>query len=203
MSERNTVPPGANPRFASDQPAPTGAAGQPPAGAEVDQVAGLEARVAELEDRWRRVLANLDNLRKRRVRESAQQRAEERARVALAWLPVLDNLEFALEHADADPKSIIAGVRAVREQPLAVLDGLGFPRLDDAGAAFDPARHEAVAALPGVDAPAGTVIRVVRPGYGEGERQLRPAAVVVAAGGGRDARGGRDPGEADRSDAEG
>ena len=50
----------------------------------------------------------------------------------------------------------------------------------DGGELFDPARHEAVGATADTDAPPGTVVRVVRPGYGEGERQLRPAAVVVA-----------------------
>jgi len=47
---------------------------------------------------------------------------------------------------------------------------------------FDPQRHEAVAVVPDGDALAGTVLQVVRPGYGDGSRQLRPAAVTVAAG---------------------
>ncbi len=145
------------------------------------QVTGLQRQVAELEDRWRRALADLDNLRKRYERESAQQRARERAQVAAAWLPVLDHLELALAHATANPAAIIDGVRGVRDQSLAVLAGLGYPRRDDVGATFDPARHEAVAATPAHHVPAGTVLEVVRSGYGEGEQQLRPAAVVVAA----------------------
>jgi molecular chaperone GrpE len=104
--------------------------------------------------------------------------------VAAEWLPVVDNLDLALEHAGKDPESIMDGVRAVRDQALAVLARLGFPRRADVGSEFDPARHEAVAAVPALDAPAGTVVHVVRPGYGDGEHQLRPAAVVVAAKGG-------------------
>ena len=146
-----------------------------------EQVTDLERQVAELEDRWRRALADLENLRKRYERDSATQRARERAQVAAAWLPVVDHLELALAHATASPASIIDGVRGVRDQALAVLAGLGFPRRDDVGATFDPARHEAVAATPTHTAPAGTVLEVLRPGYGEGEQQLRPAAVVVAA----------------------
>lgn len=145
------------------------------------QVGGLQREVAELEDRWRRTLADLDNLRKRHERDSAQLRARERAQVAAAWLPVVDHLELALAHATANPASIIDGVRGVRDQALAVLAGLGYPRRDDVGAVFDPARHEAVAATPTHAAPAGTVLEVLRPGYGDGEQQLRPAAVVVAA----------------------
>jgi molecular chaperone GrpE len=145
-------------------------------------VADLRAQVTQLEDRWQRAAAELDNFRKRVAGESERQRAAERARVAAEWLPVLDNLDLALEHASADPEAIVEGVRAVRDQALAVLARLGFPRREDEGVAFDPARHEAVAAVPTPDAPAGTVVRVLRPGYGEEERQLRPASVVVATG---------------------
>ena len=63
---------------------------------------------------------------------------------------------------------------------MGVLSQLGFPRRDDLGTPFDPARHEAIAAVSEADAPAGSVIDVVRPAYGEGDRQLRPAQVVVA-----------------------
>jgi molecular chaperone GrpE len=96
--------------------------------------------------------------------------------MAAAWLPVLDGLERALEHADADPEAIVAGVRAVRDQAIALLTALGYPRQDEVGVPFDAAVHEAIAAVPDSDAPPGTVLRVVRPGYAE----LRPAAVTVS-----------------------
>jgi molecular chaperone GrpE len=145
-------------------------------------LARLRADVERLTDQWRRALADLDNTRKRAARESARARADERARVALEWLPVLDNLDRAVEHGRSDPGTILEGVEAVRQQALSVLEGLGFPRRADLGTQFDPARHEAVAAMPDPDAAPGTVLRVVRPAYGEGERQLRPASVVVATG---------------------
>ncbi len=140
------------------------------------------ARIAELEDRWRRALADLDNYRKRAAREVERQRAGERARTAAEWLPVLDNLERALDHADADPNSVIEGVRSVLEHGLEIIARLGFPRRDDMGRMFDPTRHEAVNTDGGTDAPDGTIVHVVRPGYGDGEAQLRPALVVVAKG---------------------
>lgn len=142
----------------------------------------LRARVAELEDQWRRAAADLDNVRKRSARDAVTVRADERNRVTGSLLPVIDNLDLALEHADADPESIIDGVRAVRDQVVDVLAALGFPRQDDTGAAFDPARHEAVAVVDDPNAPPGTIVRVVRPGYGDGDHQLRPASVVVASG---------------------
>ncbi|HEY9482020.1 MAG TPA: nucleotide exchange factor GrpE [Micromonosporaceae bacterium] len=146
-------------------------------------IEALQARIAELEDQWRRAAADLDNVRKRSARDAVTQRADERSRVMGSLLPVIDNLDLALEHADADPDSIIDGVRAVRDQAVDVLAALGFGRRDDdIGGSFDPARHEAVAVVDDPQAPAGTIVRVVRPGYGEGDHQLRPASVVVASG---------------------
>jgi molecular chaperone GrpE len=140
----------------------------------------LEARIAELQDLRLRALADLDNLRKQCASQISQARAETQAQVAAQWLPVVDNLERALAHAQADPGSIIEGIGAVRDQAMSVLAQLGFPRRDDLGAPFDPARHEAVASRPDSVAPQGSVVEVVRPAYGERDRQLRPAQVVVA-----------------------
>lgn len=149
-----------------------------------EEVLELESRITELEDLWRRALADLDNLRKRFTREVERERTSERARVAASWLPVLDNLELALGHAAADPAAVIEGVRSVRDQAVNVLSGLGFTRDEEVGQPFDPARHEALTTVPGgAGVPPGTVVQVVRPGYSGGERQLRPASVVVAANG--------------------
>jgi molecular chaperone GrpE len=137
---------------------------------------------AELEDRWRRALADLDNLRKRYARELARERTAERDLVTAAFLPVLDTVDRALEHADADPRSIVEGVRTLREQALAVLTGLGYQREDAVAVPFDPARHEVVGVVEtdGDQATPGSVVAVLRPGYGTADRQLRPAAVTVA-----------------------
>ena len=141
----------------------------------------LDRRIAELEDRWRRSVADLDNMRKRVAGESARQREAERARVTTEWLPVLDNLDLALQHSDANPEALLEGIQAIRNQALAVVSRLGYLRYGEPGVPFDPARHEVVATEPAsTEAEAGTVTRVVRPGYAGSEQQLRPAAVVVA-----------------------
>ncbi|GAA4586370.1 nucleotide exchange factor GrpE [Planotetraspora phitsanulokensis] len=142
--------------------------------------AGTAEQAAELHDRWLRAVAELDNLRKRTARDVARQRLDERARVAAEWLPIVDNLELALKHADAGAEAVIEGVRAVRDQAVALLTRLGFPRNEDLGARFDPARHEAVSTVEDPEAEPGTVVAVVRPGYGDGPDQLRPASVVVS-----------------------
>jgi molecular chaperone GrpE len=144
--------------------------------------AEMDTRLEELHDRWLRAVAELDNLRKRTARDIARQRLDERARVAAEWLPVIDNLELALQHAHAhaDADAVLQGIRAVRDQAVAVLTRLGYPRVEDLGTRFDPARHEAVSTAEDPDAEPGTVVAVVRPGYGDGPDQLRPASVVVS-----------------------
>src|SRR4051812_50153275 len=97
-----------------------------------EQMEALRRQVADLEDRWRRALADFDNLRKRVAGEAARQRSDERAAVAARWLPVLDNLELALQHATADPVRIVPGVQAVHRQGLSGPAGPGFPRRGDA-----------------------------------------------------------------------
>jgi molecular chaperone GrpE len=153
---------------------------------DADEAADLRERVQELADNWRRAVADLDNLRKRQVRERGRELDAERARVTAAWLPIVDDLERALEHADADPEAIVHGVAAVRDQAVEVLRGLGYPRDDEVGIPVDPARHDVVSV---VDPPReaaelgpGAVIQVLRPGYGTVDHQLRPAAVAVSRG---------------------
>lgn len=149
--------------------------------AAAERLKALEASVAELEDRWRRALAELDNARKRHARELSHEVEAERRRICLAWLPIVDNLELALEHAKDDPASIIVGVRAVRDQAVALLASLGYLRDDETGVPFDPLRHEAAEVVEDPEVPPGTVVRVLRPGYGAPpDRQLRPAAVAVS-----------------------
>lgn len=166
------------PAEAGDRTAPPEERAERPGPAEPAE--DVTATIAELEDKWRRALADLDNYRKRVGREVERQRSDERARTSAAWLPVLDDLERALEHADAEPGAVIEGVRAVLEQARQIVSRLGYPYRDDTGQPFDPARHEAVGVDPASDAPDGTIVGVVRSGYGEGESQLRPAQVVVA-----------------------
>jgi molecular chaperone GrpE len=103
-------------------------AGGPDPGRRPEQAGATEddsaARVSELEDRWRRALADLDNYRKRTARALEEERVGERARTSAEWLPVLDNLERALEHAEAEPGTVIEGVRSVLAQAQDVMGRL-------------------------------------------------------------------------------
>jgi len=168
-------------------PAPDGTVATVANDSEAPDVSGsdAEARVIELEDHVRRSQADYENLRKRFDREVARERAAEGARVASAWLPVLDDLERALDHTStstsANPQAILAGLTSIRDQAVAVLSGLGYHRFDVVGEPFDPTRHEAIGT---VDAPgpAGSVAVLVRAGYGSDHEVLRPASVLVCSG---------------------
>lgn len=154
---------------------------EPPDEGVVDSAAETARQIAELEDSWRRTAAELDNFRKRCAKDVVRAREQERASVAARWLPVLDNLERALEHASSNPDQIVEGVRAVHQQALAILADLGYPRREDeTGKPFDPAHHEAVSTVADQDLAPGTVAHVVRSGYGPDGEILRPASVVVA-----------------------
>src|SRR5690348_11931393 len=105
---------------AGDEPADRGAGDQTPAAAAgvigEAELAELRSRVAEAEDQRLRALADLDNLRKWCAAQVSRAVADTQAAVASEWLPVVDNLERALAHSEADPDTIIEGVRAVRDQ---------------------------------------------------------------------------------------
>lgn len=139
-----------------------------------------DAELAKIEDRWRRSVADLDNLRKRYARELDRERSAERSRVAAAWLPVVDNLERAIAHAGDKSDAVVEGVRSILGEALQVLDHLGYPRDAESGVPFDPQRHEVVGVVEHADHEPGTVVEVLRPGYGQGSSQLRPASVVVS-----------------------
>jgi molecular chaperone GrpE len=143
-------------------------------------IADLREQAAAAQDERLRAMADVATVRRRCAEQVSRAQAEATARVAAQWLPVVDNLERALEFSAEDPAAIVEGIQAVRDQALGVLAGLDYPRRDDTGAPFDPARHEAVAVRVQAGVPAGTIIDTTQPAYGEGDRQLRPAQVVVA-----------------------
>lgn len=158
----------------------TGTGTQPSSSEAPAQPADEGSVVADLKDRLLRARADLDNLRKRHAADLRWAREAERGRAAATLLPVLDNLELALAHAEADPGAIVQGVLATRDQAVQILAGLGYPRDDEVDIPFDPNRHEVVAVVEDEQAEPNTVTRVVRPGYGAAGHELRPAAVVVS-----------------------
>lgn len=164
---------------------PVASGGEP-----TDRIAELEARVAELEakdketyDRLLRTTADLDNFRKRTRREMDQAKTEARAKTLLEMLPVVDNLERAVAHADTatDAKAIADGVNLVLRQFAQAFERLGVTPLEAVGKPFDPNVHEAVSQMATAEHPPGTVVAELQKGYTIGDRLLRPTLAVVSA----------------------
>lgn len=134
--------------------------------------------LAQIEDRYRRALADLDNYRKRSARELDRRVDEAREAVLHDWLDVVDSVERAMQmEADGPCRE---GLQAVLGQIDAVLQRHGVKRIGAQGERFDPERHEAVATRMSADVPDQTVVEAQRSGFARGERVIRPAQVVVA-----------------------
>jgi molecular chaperone GrpE len=147
----------------------------------------LKARVAELEgerDEYlgslQRVAADFDNYRKRAQRDRENLVALAGERLVKELLPVLDDLERALDAANAhEGAKLEEGVALVHRALKAALEREGLHEIETDGQ-FDPHRHEALLSQPS-DADEGFVIQVLQKGYSLGDKVLRPARVVVAA----------------------
>jgi molecular chaperone GrpE len=156
----------------------------------VDRVAELEQQLAATEkekkenwDRYLRAAADVENQRKRAKRELDDVRFETKTKVMREVLPVVDNLERAIEHAgatdDAAVKPLVEGVQLVLRQLQTAFERLDISVIDALGQPFDPNQHEAISQQES-DQPPGTVVQVLQRGYRAGDRLLRPALVVVA-----------------------
>lgn len=141
-----------------------------------ERLAQTEAELKALKDRYLRLLADFDNYRKRMTQELKAREEEGVLKALRALLPVLDDLERALEFAEARPESILQGVKAVREGFYRILSTLGVEEVPGEGEAFDPRHHEAIGLLPGE---AGKVAKVFQRGFRLGAHLVRPARVAV------------------------
>ncbi len=127
-------------------------------------------------DDVRRMKADMENSRKRLERDRARYVQLASERLVRELLPVLDNLERALE-AEGDVRE---GVRVTRDQLLAVLGREGLEPVLSDGESFDPAVHEAVMGQPSDEYEEDTVIQTLERGYVLNGRPIRPAKVIVA-----------------------
>jgi molecular chaperone GrpE len=145
------------------------------------ELAAAHERIAELDDAWRRAAADLQNLRRRLGDDIERARTEERTRVLSAWTSVVDDLERALANTTEEDGPFVAGLHAILDRATETMRRFGHPPFGEAGEAFDPKRHNAVATAPADHQhPPGTIVEVQRRGYGGDPGVLRPADVVVS-----------------------
>jgi molecular chaperone GrpE len=154
-----------------------------------DDRARLEAENAELKDRSLRILAEMENLRKRTEREVQDARAYAVSAFARDLLTVADNLDRALAAVPADDedpalKALVDGVGLTSREFQGVLAKHGVTRIEPkAGERFDPNLHQAMFEVPDPSRPTGEVVQVIQPGFAISGRLLRPAMVGVSKGG--------------------
>ena len=137
------------------------------------------------DEAYLRLAADFDNYRKRVAREQVELTSRANERLLNELLPVLDDLERALEaaaqhdHTPEGEAKLEEGVRLVHRSLLGLVERHGLSEIETAGA-FDPHVHEALLAQPGEGAEEGSVLQVLQKGYRLGDKVLRPARVIVA-----------------------
>jgi molecular chaperone GrpE len=147
---------------------------------ELDELAKAVAERDEFKDLALRAKADFENYRKRADKRVAETRGVAVAGVLRELLPVVDNLDRAIE-ASGGGEALIEGVRLVHADLHSILDRIGLTAIDPTGEAFDPALHEAISQAPVEGVAQGTIIEVVQKGFMLGDSVVRPARVVVAA----------------------
>jgi len=161
----------ADPQEAPDQQAPA-----------VDPLEQLSAERDELKDRLLRQAAEMENYKKRAAREQADFLRRANEAMVKDILPVLDNLERALDHAqnggDQDP--LREGLSLIQQDLFKVLARHGLERVESLGQPFNPEFHEAMMQQEDPDQEENTVLTELQKGYLFQGRLLRPAMVVVS-----------------------
>jgi molecular chaperone GrpE len=189
-----------------DTPAAPEATASPTEVGEMD-LAALRAELEAARGAHARAVADYQNLLRRSRDERGEWSAAAVTGAVTAFLPVLDDLERAIEAppGEMSEQPWAEGVRLVMQKFRGVLEQSGITEIHALGKPFDPARHEAAGTAPGPD---GAVIHLVRRGYTLGDRVVRPAMVIVGAGAlaGAEATGTQDgqtrSGEPDRRESE-
>lgn len=153
-----------------------------------DAQAAAETKAAEAVSRHARLHADWENYRRRTAQERLDERARATEKVIEALLPVVDDMERALDHARSqeladDFSQFVDGVDAVRAKLLGVFEREGVETIDPKGEGFDPNIHQAVGRVEDANQYDETVNDVYQKGYRLGGKVLRPAMVTVTYGG--------------------
>jgi molecular chaperone GrpE len=142
----------------------------------------LMEKLKEAHERMLRAVADLDNYKKRAHKEKEEVQKFGNERLLRDFVPVMDNLERALEHArsNADFEGLLTGVAMTRKQFEEALGRHGVKSFPAVGQPFDPHLHEAMQQVDAPDVPPNHVVSELLRGYTLNERLIRPALVVVS-----------------------
>jgi len=184
MSDADLETPDNQPVDSSSTAPEASSAGESPDVVPLKDATTLAQELDAANDRVLRAQAELENFRKRARRELDDQRRYANLPLLGDMLPVLDNLNRAVEAAEqTDATSgLLEGVKMVSAQMLTVLEQHGCRPIEALGVAFDPNLHEAIGKEPSESSPEGVVTRVTRVGYQLHDRVVRPPQVLISAG---------------------
>ena len=202
MTKRHKHPHDGNPGMDGEFD-PASAEGAAPAGGELEalraQLTEKDKEIAELKDKYLRTLADTENARKRIRQQSEESVRIQREAILRDVLPIIDNLERALDAArqGAPVKAVVDGVEMTVKALIDFLRAQGVTPIQSVGQAFDPNRHEAADHVESEIHPPNTVVDEFHRGYLIGDRTLRPARVSVAKGGDSGKRNGGESGASD------
>jgi molecular chaperone GrpE len=145
-----------------------------------ERLAAVEVERDEYLDLLQRTKADFENYRKRALRDQERLVAHAHERLVKELLPILDDLERALEAAERhEEAALVEGVQLVQKSLRKALEKEGLAEIATDGA-FDPHVHEAMLTQPGNGAESGSVLEVIQRGYRLGDKVVRPARVIVA-----------------------
>lgn len=145
---------------------------------EGDEIAELKEELEEKADLYLRLQAEFDNFRRRTIKEKDELRKTANADLLGELLPVLDNFDRALVHAEDSP--ILEGIVMVQKQLMDILIRAGLEKTGEEGEMFDPKFHDAVMQEAAEGVESGTILQVLQPGYQYKDKLLRAAMVKVA-----------------------
>jgi len=154
-----------------------------------DEVTKLQEKLAQAleetkvhQEQYLRTLAEMENLRKRTQRDKEELAKYANESILREILPVIDNLERAVEHAEqaASDEGLFEGVQMTLTQFSQLLSKFGVEPVDAIGQPFDPAYHQAMGQMESEDYPVNTVVQQMQKGYQLNKRLLRPAFVMLA-----------------------
>lgn len=148
-----------------------------------DEIQDAKKEAKEAYDRFLRVSAEFDNYKKRATREAAEFKKFANETLVREILPIIDNLERAIESSDADTHTksvLVEGVGMTLKEMLKVFDKFHIKSIDSIGEPFDPCFHQAVMQEESDSHPENTVIKELQRGYMMHDRLIRPAMVIVS-----------------------
>ncbi len=175
-NKKETVP--------AEEPSVTGenVAGKVSPEGEKGESANTEEKLAEMTDRYLRLMAEYDNFRKRTIREKEDIIRTATEELMKSLLPILDNLDRATEHRNSQQslEEYAKGVTLIEDHLRATLSKAGLEQMDVVGTPFDPEKHDAIMQMESKDHEAGTVINVVEKGYVLSGKVIRHPKVIVS-----------------------